>query len=108
MSARADPQSKRGLCVVMPSTAHWTVPPVVRRNGHRRLTVTCACPGHRYPPLRLVPAALVWLRDALGGRHPPPNMVVQTYRCGDCGAVVEITVADMLALAPSATRASAL
>jgi hypothetical protein len=42
-----------------------------------------------------MPEALLWLRDALGGRHPPASLVIQTYRCRDCGAVLQITAGDL-------------
>ena len=108
MRAPAARPYRHGPLAVMPNRVHWHVPPVVRRNGNLRLRLTCGCPGQRYPPLRLVPGTLLWLREALGGSNPPADMVVQTYRCGDCGTVVEITVADMLLLAPSAPLVEAL
>lgn len=43
-----------------------------------------------------MPDALFWLREALGGSDPDPELVVQTYRCKDCGHVLEITASDLM------------
>jgi hypothetical protein len=59
------------------------------------LPLTCSCPGGRRLPLRLMPDALFWLRRSLQDGLMPADMVVQTYRCSNCGTVVEITASDL-------------
>lgn len=59
------------------------------------LPLTCGCPGGRRLPLRVMPEAVFWLRANLQAGAMPPHMVVQTYRCRDCGQVVEITAAAL-------------
>ena len=59
------------------------------------LPLTCTCPGGRRLPLRLMPEALFWLRRNMQDGLMPADMVVQTYRCSNCGTVVYITAGDL-------------
>jgi len=56
--------------------------------------VTCQCMrGKRRPPLRVIPDAVYVIRPLL--EHLPPDMVLMTYRCGDCQTLVELRLADL-------------
>ena len=53
--------------------------------------------------MRLMPDALFWLRRNMQDGSMPADMVVQTYRCSNCGTVVEITAGDLSLAGPCAT-----
>ena len=59
------------------------------------LQVQCACNGKRTIPINLRPPAIFWLRGALAENPPPPNLVLQDYRCPDCKTVVDVTMRHM-------------
>ena len=59
------------------------------------LQVKCACNGKRTIPINLRPPAIFWLKGALADHPPPPDLVLQDYRCSDCGKVVEVTMKHM-------------
>ncbi|KKK59430.1 hypothetical protein LCGC14_3034470 [marine sediment metagenome] len=57
----------------------------------------CSCfAGKRRPPLRLRVSVMVALRNAAkGGVADIANQTLLTYRCADCGEVVNITLRDL-------------
>lgn len=59
------------------------------------LQVRCDCNGRRTIPINLRPNAVFWLKGALADHRPPPNLVLLDYKCGDCGALVEVTMKHM-------------
>ena len=59
------------------------------------LQVRCACSRKRTIPINLRPAAIFWLREALTETPPPPDLVLQDYRCPDCKALVDVTMRHM-------------
>ena len=59
------------------------------------LQVKCGCNGRRTIPLNIRPSAVFWLKGALADNPPPPDLVLQDYRCADCGITVDITFRHM-------------
>ncbi len=57
----------------------------------------CSCfAGKRRPPLRLCLSVMVALRNAAeGGVAEIADQTLLTYRCADCGEVVNITLRDL-------------
>ena len=56
------------------------------------LQVTCGCPSRRRVlPIRFAKHAAQILWDAMG-----PDGLVETYRCGDCGHIVQVRVRHLL------------